>query len=102
MSQTRATVLALERDEYRCQWCFHKRDRIRDVNWFTTGDVLGGGHHIFSRGRVDTPETIIALCSECHSLATKNILKQKDLIQLQNERLGIRLDEQYPQFCNYK
>lgn len=102
MPQTQATIEALERDEFLCQWCYHKKDRLRHVYKYTTGDVLGGGHHLFNRARVDTPEAIIGLCSECHSQATKNILKQSELIKLQNERLGIRLDEQYPQFCNYK
>ena len=102
MSQTRATVLALERDEYRCQWCMYRRDRLRDVHWFTTGNVLGGGHHLLGRARVDKPEAIIALCSECHSDATSNIIKQRELIQLQKERLGIDLAEQYPQFVNWK
>lgn len=102
MPQTQATIEAMLRDGYYCQWCYYKKRRLRHVYKYTIGDVLGGGHHIFNRSRVDKAEAIIGLCSECHSKATKNIIKQSELIQLQNERLGIRLDEQYPQFCNYK
>lgn len=102
MAQTQATVEALVRDDYLCQWHYWKKNALRHVYKYTTGDVMGGGHHLLGRARVDKPEAIIGLCSECHSKATKNIIKQFELIQLQNESLGIRLDEQYPQYCNYK
>lgn len=102
MAQTQATVEALQRDRFLCQWHYWRKNVLRNVYQYTTGDVLGGGHHIFGRARVDEVEAIIGLCSECHSKATRNIIKQSELIQLQNERLGIRLDEQYPQYCNYK
>ena len=102
MSQTRATVLALERDEYRCQWCLHKRDRCRDVHWFTTGDILGGGHHILKRAIVDEVDAIISLCSECHTLAERHFITQKELLELLSEIVGYNLIDKYRQFCSLK
>lgn len=65
---------ALERDEYRCQWCLVVLERIRDAT---------DAHHIFRpRSDYDMADYIVSLCHE-HHLRDRHIsgkLTDKDII----------------------
>lgn len=65
---------ALERDEYRCQWCLVVMERFRDAT---------DAHHIFRpRTQYDKADFIISLCHE-HHLRDRHIsgkLTDQDLI----------------------
>lgn len=65
---------ALERDEYRCQWCLIVLERFRDAT---------DAHHIFRpRDQYDKADYIVSLCHE-HHLRDRHIsgkLTDQDLI----------------------
>jgi len=74
-SRSPAAWAALERDEYRCQWCLYVLERLT---------IATDAHHIF-RPRSDYDETkyIISLCHEHHlgDRHTKGTLTDNDIIQ---------------------
>jgi hypothetical protein len=66
---------ALERDEWRCQWCLYVLERLT---------IATDAHHIFRpRKDYDRPEYIISLCHEHHlgDRHTKGTLTDEDIIQ---------------------
>lgn len=102
MTQTSSTKIALARDEYRCQACLHIYHRVRHIfDDFVWGyhPALAGGHHTLRRGRVDTPETIMALCSECHWKVENAKIPKIIIVALMSKIAGIDLNEKYPQYC---
>ena len=104
MTQTNATKIALERDGYRCQYCLAVHHRVRhifDDYVFGYHPALAGGHHVLKRGRVDTPETIMALCAECHWMAENAKIPKVRLVALMSSIAGIDLYALYPQFCKF-
>jgi hypothetical protein len=97
LKQTLETRKALERDRWLCQWCYYKHNRKRSV-FDAKGkyDILGGGHHIFGRARVDDAEAIIGLCAECHTQAQKSIITKCEIIELMEKFiLGYPIREKY-------
>ena len=103
MGQTEASKQALLRDANLCQWCFHTHDRIRDVFAWVEGyhSAYGGTHHVFKRSRVDTPETIISLCSECHYKAEHAFLKKREIVALLSKIGGVDLFKKYRSECKW-
>ena len=102
--QTSATKDALARDNWECQ--VHKHFHGVRVNIFMYRPVgyhpaLAGGHHAFRRNRVDTPETIIALCSECHYKVEHAIIPKIDIVALLSKITGVNLFQKYRQFCKF-
>jgi len=76
VQRTRATWVALKRDEWMCQYHLH---------------VLGvairasDGHHLFGRMN-DVPEAIMALCHTCHMRVHSGEISNDTLRSLQLER----------------
>lgn len=104
MTQTPATKLALERDSFNCQWHLNVLHRVRhifDDYVFGYPPQMAGGHHVFKRGRVDTPETIMALCSECHWKVENAKIPKVKVVALMSSIIGKSLHDLYPQFCNF-
>lgn len=73
-NRSRGQLEALERDEYRCQWCLIVLDRLRPAT---------DAHHIFRpRNQYDEADYIISLCHE-HHLRDRHIsgkLTDQDII----------------------
>src|SRR3990167_7293305 len=103
MGQTDASKQALLRDKNLCQRCLNKENRIRDVFAWVDGyhSAYGGTHHVFKRSRVDTPETIISLCSECHYKAEHALLAKRDIVALLSKIVGVDLFKKYREFCKW-
>ena len=102
VKQTEATRQALERDEFLCQWCLWKFDRLRNAfanvpNYHPFG---GGGHHILGRAMVDDERAIIGLCAEHHyNIENAHGEPTKDqLIDLVLEVYGYDLRKLWPQY----
>lgn len=104
MAQTPATKLALERDNYLCQWHLHVLHSVRhifDDYVFGYPPEMAGGHHVEKRGRVDAPETIMALCSECHWKVENAKIPKARVIALMSSIAGIDLHKKYRQFHKF-
>lgn len=80
MAQTENTLRALQRDGYRCVYCWWKLAKITPT-W--------EGHHILGRAKSDRLADIIALCPEHHHEAQANLITQDELYDiLENRRLS--------------
>ena len=103
MSQTLETKLALERADYLCEWCQHKESRIRHIFDYVEGyhSAYAGGHHVFKRSRADTPETIIALCSQHHYEVEHAKISKRDIVALLSKIVGVDLFKKYREFCRW-
>lgn len=103
MSQTVATKLALERDEYVCQ--YHKHILHHPIFIFDYREgyhsMMAGGHHLAGRARVDVPEMIIALCSECHTRAQTYLIPRVVIYVLLSKITGVDLYHKYPAYCKW-
>lgn len=104
MTQTPATKLALEAQEYLCQWHLHVLHRVRhifDDYVFGYPPEMAGGHHVHGRGRVDRPETIMALCSECHWKVENAKIPKARIVALMSFISGVDCHEPYKAFCKF-
>ena len=106
MAQTEETRKALIRDNFKCMWCLHHLDRLRNVfenvkNYHPFG---GGGHHIFGRSRVDYEIAIVGLCAEHHyNVENAHGEPTKDqLIDLMLEVYGYDLRKLWSQYIKPK
>jgi hypothetical protein len=103
MAQTKATKIALERDEYVCQ--YHKHILHHPIFIFDYREgfhsSMAGGHHLAGRARVDEPEMIIALCSECHTKAQTYIYPKIQMFALLSKIVGIDLYQKYRSMCKW-
>ena len=98
MTQTNATKIALARDEYKCQVCLWINHRVRHIfDDFVWGyhPALAGGHHVAGRARLDVPEAIIALCSECHWKVTNAKIPKIEMVALASKVSGVDLYHTY-------
>lgn len=102
MSQTEATKLALERDSYLCQ--YHRHVLGIPLNVFAPQKgcfYYAGGHHVFGRAIVDTPETIISLCCQCHWDVEHAKISKRDMVALLSQIVGVNLFEKYRRYCKW-
>ena len=100
MSQTEATRIALEEQGHLCQHHLYVRNQYRHIfedYVFGYHPRMAGGHHLAGRARVDEPELILALCSECHTLAENNRIKPVTLLAIASKRAGVDLHAKYRQ-----
>ena len=103
MNQTPETKKALERDKYLCQWCLRKEKRAREVFQYVKGyPLMGGGHHIFGRARVDVAEAIVGLCAEHHWKVENAKIGMAEIVELQESVLRIDLKIKYREFYSEK
>ena len=51
---------------------------------------------------MDEVDAIISLCSECHTLAERHFITQKELLELLSEIVGYNLIDKYRPFCSLK
>lgn len=102
MSQTLQGKLALERCDYACEWCQHRRGLMVNVfyvypNYF---HGAGGSHHILHR-KVDDIRAIIGLCARCHTdYHNGRSPNKQELAELMLEVYGYNLWELWPQYIN--
>ncbi len=103
MTQTEATKIALARDEYTCQYHKHILHQAIPIFDYREGyhPLMAGGHHLAGRARVDVPEMIISLCSECHTKAQTYIIPRIEMFALLSKIVGIDLYYKYPEFCKW-
>ena len=106
MAQTEETRKALERDEFNCLWCLWNLDRQRNVFQSVPNyhPMLGGGHHILGRARVDDARAIIGLCAEHHYNVENSHGEptKEQLIDLMLEVYGYNLRKLWPQYIKQK
>jgi hypothetical protein len=60
--------------------------------------LMGGGHHVFGRARVDVPEAVIGLCCEHHWKIHNARLDRCEVIELLEWITGVPLREKYREF----
>lgn len=104
MTQTAATKIALERDRHLCQHCLYIFNRVRHIfEDFVWGyhPMYAGGHHALKRSRVDVPEAIITLCSECHYKVEHAKIKKSTILAILLKITGVDLYHQYPEFSKF-
>lgn len=103
MTQTAATKLALERDDYVCQ--YHKHILHHPIFIFDYREgyhpMMAGGHHLAGRARVDKAEMIIALCSECHTRAQSYLIPKVVMFALLSKIVSVDLYHKYREFCKW-
>jgi len=106
VAQTEETKKAIARDLRLCQWCYHRLDRRVNVYRHIPNyhPMLGGGHHILGRARVDDERAIIGLCAE-HHYNVENAHGEptkEQLIDLMLEVYGYDLRKLWPQYIKPK
>ena len=104
MPQTESTKLALARDGFLCQWHLNVLHRVRHIfDDYVYGypPEMAGGHHCLKRRLVDTPETIMALCSECHWKVENAKIPKSEMIALMSKISGVDLYRKYPGFMKF-
>lgn len=104
MPQTNATKLALERDQYLCQWHLHMLHRVRHIfDDYVWGypPQMAGGHHVLGRARVDTVETILALCNECHWKVENAKISKAEMLALASRLSGVDLYHKFRDLCKF-
>ena len=106
VAQTEETKKALLRDSEFCQWCYHRLDICRNVFRYIPNyhPMLGGGHHILRRNRVDDARAIVGLCAE-HHYNVENAHGEptkEQLIDLMLEVYGYDLRKLWPQYIKPK
>lgn len=103
MTQTPSTRLALERADFLCEFHLYKLHERVPIFSYREGYIgaYAGGHHVFRRNRVDTPETIISLCCECHCKAEHAVIKKITLVALLSKIVGVDLFHQYREICKW-
>ena len=104
MTQTAATKIALENQGYLCQYCLNVHHRVRhifDDYIFGYHPAMAGGHHTLRRNRVDTPETIMALCAECHYKVENAKIGKPIILALMSQISGVDLYVKYREMCKW-
>jgi len=89
--RTEATLAALHRDMWLCQYHMHRLHVAMNAT---------DGHHMFGRS-VDVPEAIIALCRPCHIKLHDGQLDRHDVIKIQVDR-GILTDDKVSRYESAK
>lgn len=103
--QTSEGKRALERCEYACEWCQHRRGIMVNVfyiypNYFPAQS--GGSHHLLRR-KVDDIRTILGLCGKCHTNHHRgNSPTTFELASLMLEIHGFDIWELWPEFIKPK
>ena len=87
MRRTRATLEALERDMWLCQYHLHE---------LQIAEGASDGHHMFGR-HVDYPEAIVALCHDCHMKLHNGEIDRDEVVAIQMTR-GILTDDLVSRF----
>lgn len=105
MSQTPETKKSIEKYGDRCLYCLKIDGVPRNIYTFCGdyGSIMGGGHHLFGRRRVDVAEAIIPLCSEHHYKVTNAKISNCVMIEIMEKVTGVNLRSKYRQFhkCEY-
>ena len=104
MTQTEATKIALINQGYLCQYCLNVHHRVRhifDDYIFGYHPAMAGGHHVFKRSRVDTPETIMALCAECHWKVENAKISKAVIVALMSQISGVDLYTKFSEYCKF-
>ena len=89
--RTKATLDALHRDMWICQYHMHRLRVVMDAT---------DGHHMFGRS-VDIPDAIIALCRQCHVRMHNGELDIHEAIEIQIER-GTLTDDKVSRYEDAK